>query len=137
MRPLLAFLRRALGLEEKETPQKLPPAPASGAEGAPEETHARLPGAVPPETDTPGGMPESAWGGAPGGALPRGSAEEQRPGFGQGTPPAEDRRWSRAPSGEMIRLAGPPEDGARRLSELLRLQRRMGSTVGTFGEEVL
>ena len=34
-------------------------------------------------------------------------------------------------------LAGPPEDGARRLSELLRLQRRMGSTVGTFGEEVL
>ena len=38
---------------------------------------------------------------------------------------------------KLLVLGGPPGDPARELSELLRVQRRMGSTIGDFGEEVL
>ena len=34
-------------------------------------------------------------------------------------------------------LAGPMEDGARALAEVLRAQRRMSPTVGSYGEDVL
>lgn len=145
MRPLWRFLRRLLGREEETVradPGETGALPGGGMPDGTPEAVPDLLGEMPQgagKTQAPagGGMPPSAWGEAAvfsGGPVP---------GTAEGVSPGPVRAMAEAGSPafggqeEVLPLSGPPEDGARGLSELLRFHRRMGSTVGTFGEEVL
>lgn len=146
MRPLWRFLRRLLGRGEEETVRAAPvetgALPGGGMpEGAPAAAPDLLgktpPGAGKTQAPAGGGMPPSAWGEAAvfsGGMVP-GTTEGEFPSPVRTTAETGSPVFGRQE--EILPLSGPPEDGARGLSELLRFHRRMGSTVGTFGEEVL
>lgn len=145
MRPLAKLLRRLFGPKEEPAAGVLPPErqqlpggelPRGSGASAPSAGGGMPPGAAGFGAPSGGEMPGSALAGAAAfsGGTVRGSAEGmaglsggELPGRGAGFEARE----------EVLPLAGPPEDGARLLSELLRFQRRMGSTVGEFGEEVL
>lgn len=106
----------------RPSPGKDRPLPkGSGAKGKEVKRPPALPGSSVPE----GGkslpaLPKSSWQTAP-------KPEGTRPGTGGGTFLAT----------EELPLTGPPQDPARQLSELLRVQRRMSPGAERFGEEVL
>lgn len=145
MRPLAKLLRRLFGPREETAAQAVP------------EKEQQLPGGELPQgsgasaPSAGGGMPPGAAGiGAPSGGEMPGSAAAGTAAFSGGTVRGSAEGAAGLSGGELpgrgagfeareevLPLAGPPEDGARLLSELLRFQRRMGSTVGEFGEEVL
>lgn len=58
-------------------------------------------------------------------------------GLGGGRFPAGAGGAGMAEASAAAVLAGPMEDGARALAEVLRAQRRMSPTVGSYGEDVL
>lgn len=146
MRPLWRFLRRLLGRGKEEIVRAEPAETGAlpgggmpeGTPGAAPDLLGEMPqGAGKTQAPTGGGMPPSAWREAAvfsGGPVP-GTAEGVSPGPVRAMAEAGSPAFGRQE--EVLPLSGPPEDGARGLSELLRFHRRMGSTVGTFGEEVL
>ena len=145
MRALAGLLRRLFGAKEEEVIREVPEEKRGSLGGAfPEGSGAGAPslrgeaprGAGGSEVPLGGEMPGGAAAGAAGfsGMEVRGTAEGTGS-FSGGELPG--RGGGFAVQEEVLPLGGPPEDGARALSELLRFQRRMGSTAGDFGGEVL
>lgn len=164
MRQILDFLKRLFGLGEAEAAPKVrlrgkapegKEIPVGSGEGMafppgggmPEGAEKGAPQAGGQQPGTAGGGPpggELPGGAEPVGALPGGQAPEgtslRQAGAGESLSHSSRRLervgWTMEAE-ELLVLGGPPGDPARELSELLRVQRRMGSTVGDFGEEVL
>lgn len=122
---------RQQGGSAGEMPRSSAGRSSPGAGGpAPKGTGDASPGRL--EKAVEGSAPRAPKGGA--GAMP-GSSWENLPRFERGSGGAEAAAVSVAT--REVALTGPPRELAREVSEMLRVERRMRSGVGTFGEDVV